>query len=147
MTGGWAEFSWVPALALTSGMFVFLMDFGAERYVQKKYGLDHGTPSDLGRVGSHRGSVDAAMMRYEIGRRASTHQQLHSGDQDAKVTEEGNRNGNKNIESVSLDEKEQDEIAERSFKQQIAAFLILEFGKSLFCFRVLCRGHMLIHLL
>ncbi|GIZ45414.1 hypothetical protein CKM354_000858100 [Cercospora kikuchii] len=133
MTGGWAEYSWVPALALTSGMFVFLMDFGAERYVEKKYGLAHGTPSDLERIGSHRGSVDAATLRYQTGRQNSTHQQLHSGDQDPKRIEAGSSTDNinkpnDNIESLSLDEKYQDELADRSFKQQISAFLILEFG-------------------
>ncbi|KAI5361876.1 putative zinc/iron permease [Septoria linicola] len=128
MTGGWAEFSWVPALALASEMLVFLMDFGAERYVEKKYGLSHGTPTDLERVGTHRGSVDAAALRYETGRKPSSHQHLHSGDVDPKDAEEGSSTGGKNIGSISLDEKEQELIADRSFRQQIAAFLILEFG-------------------
>ena len=35
MTGGWPSYSWPQALALASGMFVFLMDFAAERYVEK----------------------------------------------------------------------------------------------------------------
>lgn len=32
MTGGWAEYSWCPAIVLTSIMFIFLLDFAAERY-------------------------------------------------------------------------------------------------------------------
>ncbi|KAM3416403.1 hypothetical protein BST61_g8000 [Cercospora zeina] len=140
MTGGWAKYSWVPALALASGLFVFLMDFGAERYVEKKYGLAHGPPSDVERSGSLRGgSVDAATLRYQTGRQNSTtHQQLHSGDQDPKSIEAGSstdnvnkkeaNNNNNNIESLSLDEKYQEQLTERSFKQQISAFLILEFG-------------------
>ncbi|KAF2213960.1 hypothetical protein CERZMDRAFT_110942 [Cercospora zeae-maydis SCOH1-5] len=148
MTGGWAKYSWVPALALTSGMFVFLMDFGAERYVEKKYGLAHGPPSDLERSGSLRaGSIDAATLRYQSGRQNSiTHQQLHSSDQDPKRMEgarsstdnvdkktddsnnNNNNNNNNNIECISLEEKYQDQLTERSFKQQISAFLILEFG-------------------
>lgn len=122
-------------------MVVFLMDFYAERYVEKKYGLAHGTSSG---AGAHdRASVDAAMMKYDIDRRRSTHQQLHSGEQDVtlpqrrtlstsqdepKSLEAGNGEGQK-TESPSLVEDEKYEaLAERAFKQQIAAFLILEFG-------------------
>lgn len=123
------------------------MDFGAELYVEQKYGLNHGDQADP--AVAHRGSVDAAMLQYEMGRRRSTvtghdHQPLHSGDQDeehfrerdfaaqnngSKSIEDGSssRDGKK-IESVSLNEKQQDAIADRGFKQQIAAFLILEFG-------------------
>ena len=32
MTGHWADYSWCPAIVLTSVMFIFLLDFGAERY-------------------------------------------------------------------------------------------------------------------
>jgi zinc transporter 1/2/3 len=39
MTGGWAVYSWCPAIVLTSVMVVFLFDFGAERYVEIKYGV------------------------------------------------------------------------------------------------------------
>lgn len=72
MTGGWAQFSWVPAIALTSAMSVFLMDFYAERYVEKKYGIAHGPSVNdeqrAMRVGSV--SIDAATLRYEnAGRR------------------------------------------------------------------------------
>ncbi|EME84103.1 uncharacterized protein MYCFIDRAFT_133333 [Pseudocercospora fijiensis CIRAD86] len=99
MTGGWAEFSWVPALALTSGMLVFLMDFYADRYVEKKYGFKHGTSANHGQAPIRTGSVDAAMM------------------------------ASKNNGDVFFHEKyDESVILERSFRQQIAAFLILEFG-------------------
>ena len=39
MTGGWAGYSWCPAIVLTSVMLIFLLDFGAERYVEIKYGV------------------------------------------------------------------------------------------------------------
>jgi len=38
MTGGWASYSWPPAIVLTSVMLIFLLDFGAERYVEVKFG-------------------------------------------------------------------------------------------------------------
>lgn len=39
MTGGWATYSWCPAIVLTSVMIIFLFDFGAQRYVEIKYGV------------------------------------------------------------------------------------------------------------
>nr|POE59756.1 zinc-regulated transporter 1 [Quercus suber] len=132
LTGGWASYSWAPALALTSCMVVFLMDFAAERYVEKKYGLAHGPASTQDR----KGSVDAAMLKYSINRRRSTHtghQHLHSGEQDGTVAPDMQARVNRhdhdvkgNSEVLSITDSE--ETAERSFKTQIAAFLILEFG-------------------
>ena len=48
MTGGWAGYTWPAAIALASGMGVFLMDFAAERYVENKYGWAHGGGHDEG---------------------------------------------------------------------------------------------------
>jgi solute carrier family 39 (zinc transporter), member 1/2/3 len=42
MTGGWAEYSWPPALALTAVMLTFLLDFGAEWHVERTYAVSHG---------------------------------------------------------------------------------------------------------
>lgn len=123
---------------MASGIFVFLMDFYAERYVEKKYGLSHGHSDSAERQAARVGSVDAGMMHYQIDdRRRSTHQHLHSGDQDRPQQE--NASGNSQAESPkkledgkaevsSLSDSELDAIADKSFKQQIAAFLILEFG-------------------
>jgi solute carrier family 39 (zinc transporter), member 1/2/3 len=149
MTGGWAQYSWVPAIALASCVVVFLMDFAAERYVEKKYGYAHGTSENLDAPAMASGAVDAAMLRYNMAHRPShvanaehhrnssvTHQALHSGDQDgpgpapneiAKTQDESKKDLESGAEEISiLAEKEQ--ATERSFKQQIAGFLILEFG-------------------
>lgn len=117
-------------------MFVFLMDFAAERYVEKKYNLSHGG-NDLEQ---HRGSVDQAALTYSMSHRHSTHQAFHSGEQDGTlgaISGVSNANGNSTTTSalkgdgtgdhISIDEKEEMDN-ERSFQQQIAAFLILEFG-------------------
>ncbi|THW72530.1 ZIP zinc/iron transport family [Aureobasidium pullulans] len=41
MTGGWAQYSWPPAIVLVSVTVIFLLDLGAERYVEAKYGVHH----------------------------------------------------------------------------------------------------------
>lgn len=105
MTGHWADYSWCPAIVLTSLMLIFLMDFGAERYVEKKYGLCREDPEPL---------MASGVEHTQLGL-ARSHSASHPGKEDKAVRE---------IEAQSLDEG----TVERSFRQQIAAFLILEFG-------------------
>lgn len=137
MTGGWAGYSWPPAIAMTSAFVTFLMDFAAERYVDKKYHIPHTinddpTKDNFGRAGS----VDAAMMRYEMERRRSAHQAMHSGDQDHQLDphEHGERKNDVesaehgNSSDIDTIDEEKEKAADIAFKQQIAAFLILEFG-------------------
>jgi solute carrier family 39 (zinc transporter), member 1/2/3 len=143
MTGGWASYSWPPAIALVSSMVVFLMDFAAERFVEKKYGLAHDTAStDATAVMQRNGSVDAAMLRYSISHAPlqvasahHNHQHLHSGEQDGTLTAPDQRATSKDLEaSGSGDteanslESEKERMVDTAFQQQIAAFLILEFG-------------------
>lgn len=138
MTGGWAGYTWPPAIALASGMGVFLMDFAAERYVEKKYGWAHGGGHDEEKQAT---SNDAANARYNSFNGCSNHQALHSGEQDGTLnipdatteTSTGStalaeaKLGHKADETSSI-ETEDSVAIERSFQQQIAAFLILEFG-------------------
>ena len=100
MTGHWADYSWCPAIVLTSLMVIFLMDFGAERYVEKKYGLCRDDPEPIMASG------------VEVQRMNSRHSHPNSQDKQMK----------------QLEEQIDDTQIERSFRQQIAAFLILEFG-------------------
>ena len=130
MTGGWAQYSWPPAIALTSAMITFLMEFAAERYVDKNYAMPHATTENQLRSGS----VDAGMARYSISRRKSKHQAMHSADQDQTrmpvsnvKSENGDVESNGNDDRDSID-SEKDKLTDIAFKQQIAAFLILEFG-------------------
>ena len=41
LTGGWAEYTWPPTIAMTSVMLIFLLDFGAGGYVERKYDFKH----------------------------------------------------------------------------------------------------------
>lgn len=106
------------------------MDFAAERYVETKYGLAHGASDHQG---GRSGSVDAAMLRYTLSHRDSshqTHQHLHSGDQndiERSAPSSSRQNNEKDVDTTSIDTATE-RAEERSFQQQIAAFLILEFG-------------------
>lgn len=109
MTGNWTGYSWPPAIALASVIVVFLMDFGAQLYVESKYGV---TKNDIGAL-----------------RQEQTHLTT-SPDSIAKLpTTTGEESNDSHFSgSESNDSKDDSVVAEMSFRQQIAAFLILEFG-------------------
>lgn len=99
MTGNWAVYSWPPAIVLVTTMVVFLMDFGAELYVESKYGVVRGD--------------ERAIV------------QVH----DYPITATTSKDGLPTTTDKQWGDSETDSLAaERSFRQQIAAFLILEFG-------------------
>ncbi|KAH6606913.1 zinc-regulated transporter 1 [Trichoderma cornu-damae] len=132
MTGGWAEYTWPPALALTSAMLIFLLDFLAEYYVERKYKMAHveveGTITSSGQGAAH-----------------THHQGLHSADQDGAIppldqiqkadesangrapSEKPAAGDDLDIEELKDIESDSDKTA-MGFQSQIAAFLILEFG-------------------
>ncbi|UKZ63797.1 uncharacterized protein TrAtP1_005020 [Trichoderma atroviride] len=125
MTGGWAQYSWPPALALTSAMLIFLLDFLAEYYVDRKFKLAHVEVEDT----------------ITDGRHTHTHQGLHSADQDGAIPPL-NAKGNEQVMDRAPSDKPSDDFdveelkdlegdSEKvafGFQSQIAAFLILEFG-------------------
>ena len=110
------------------------MDFAAERYVEKKYDIPHGVSDNSTPDQLRQDSVDTAMMRYELtAPRGSIHQGMHSSDQDQTPTIQTRTITRKDLESTGIDgsdsiEAEKERAADIAFEQQIAAFLILEFG-------------------
>ncbi|KAJ6175133.1 high affinity zinc ion transporter [Penicillium canescens] len=102
MTGNWSQYSWPPAIALTSTIAVFLMDFGAELYVEWKYGITKGEP------------------RGDIVRETNERKGRRSRDFPVQQCEKGG--------AWDIGDFADSVAAERSFRQQIAALLILEFG-------------------
>ncbi|KXG52129.1 Zinc/iron permease, fungal/plant [Penicillium griseofulvum] len=100
LTGHWGDYAWCPAIVLTSLMVVFLLDFGAERWVEIKYGICREDPEPMMASG------------VEVRRTDSRASASHSGDKQVK----------------EIESQTQELAIERSVKQQIAALLILEFG-------------------
>lgn len=108
-------------------MMVFLMDFGAERYVETKYGYSH-DHIDIQDI-----ITDRPIENTEgVSSRPVTHQHLHSSDQNDRIELSSSHPQNGAVVEA-IDQPGVAKISyitaeERSFRQQIAAFLILEFG-------------------
>jgi solute carrier family 39 (zinc transporter), member 1/2/3 len=132
MTGGWATYSWPPAIALTSVMLIFLLDFGAERYVEIKYGFAH-SQVDAEDVVTNQPKTENQDNNRPERAPSHSHQHLHSGDQDDEIGRQTVQADSERYTDDKKFAKESDtEIsqaaAEHAFREQIAGFLILEFG-------------------
>ena len=135
-TAGWRQYSWPPALALTSSMLVFLLEFIAHRFVEKKYGEGHGVMAhgegSTGERVMRAGSVDAGAMAYELGRHGSAARHPSSGGLEQAQTGTSTSKRAQDGPTPSSDDdsitEEKRLATEYAFKQQFAAFLILEFG-------------------
>ena len=108
LTGGWASYSWPPAIVLTSVMVIFGMDFAADYYVQRRYGVGSAGVEHLISGAAPAGDAADVSKRTELSPPSS-------------VTKLDDIEELKHLEGDS-------EATERAFHSQIAAFLILEFG-------------------
>ena len=106
MTGHWADYPWCPAIVLASVIFIFLLDFGAERYVEIKYDITN----------------DPDVQEVVTGQSEVTQQARSEAEAQAA------RKKKYSAEGYADEADSQSSDQERSFKQQITAFLILEFG-------------------
>lgn len=123
MTGGWAQYTWPPSIAMASVMFTFLLDFFAEWYVERRYRLPH----------THEDNLESTITTGGHDATAESHRHLHSGDQDSNhetPADKGVLNLSNNSNDVVDAEKAEASALqqEKSFKEQFAAFLVLEFG-------------------
>lgn len=105
MTGHWADYSWCPAIVLLSVMIVFLLDFGASLYVERKYGIKDDSDIQEAVTGQPDRTLSAPVIKNDV-------------EDDAK----------EKISPSDWSDKDDPEQLRRSFEQQITAFLILEFG-------------------
>lgn len=116
-------------------LLVFLMDFGAERYVEVKYGYAH--DPDLEGIVTFNADDNKPHSSH------AGHMHLHAGDQNevshteiTQASPPSSEGHDSKTEKVFAKSPERDVEAatsnidadERSFQTQIAAFLILEFG-------------------
>ncbi|KAJ8100847.1 Zinc/iron permease [Lipomyces tetrasporus] len=120
MTKGWDSYSWPPAIALLSVMIIFLLDFAAERYVEVKYGIAHTDVDVEHRVVEQRqeGPADGE---------SKPHQHSDLGAQ-GETFPSAQVQSDKKIETEIEIESLKERIDNHLFREQIAAFLILEFG-------------------
>ncbi|KAJ5963148.1 hypothetical protein N7481_013453 [Penicillium waksmanii] len=110
-SGYWAEYSWCAAIVLASIMVIFLLDLAAEVYVEQKYGV-HKDESATDVFISHEHHLDVEPAPdAEKNPQAPNAERKQADAWDSGAVSDGDL-----------------EIAERSFRQQISAFLLLEFG-------------------
>jgi len=140
MTGGWADYSWCPALALASCIITFFVDFAAERYVERKYGLDHGGEMNIEAMitadnAGHAGNLHEH--HYSENDSESTQNHNHNHDLALAQSRRSNRAASNaghvakkeaNIYADDIDSDASSMVIENAFRTQIAAFLVLEFG-------------------
>ena len=124
MTGNWAVYSWPPAIVLVSVMLIFLLDFLAERYVDYKYGFVNDKPNVEAIITDQPGNSEGAAPA--ILSQQHPDDQLESAERAPNEKSTAKGFNNSDLENYSV--KEVADAEERSFQQQIAAFLILEFG-------------------
>ncbi|RAH53381.1 high affinity zinc ion transporter [Aspergillus piperis CBS 112811] len=98
----WAEYSWCPAIVLASVMVVFLMDLASEVYVECVYGVEK---------------------EHDATDRFLAQANLIQSDDECTVNDDtgGSKQLGAQDDFCSIE-------SERSFRKDIAAFLILEFG-------------------
>ncbi|KAI4766398.1 ZIP zinc/iron transport family [Aureobasidium sp. EXF-3400] len=142
MTGGWAVYSWPPAIVLVSVMIVFLMDLLSERYVETKYGQQNDeSVEDI--ITTSRRSV--SHRHPDAGNFPPIVLQNDDIEAGARAEVETEQKGHEDITSASskshtafsddMDKIKDPVVLEKlkaaqtqAYKQQIAAFLVLEFG-------------------
>lgn len=130
LSPGWSGYPWPPAIAMTSAMLIFLLDFGAEWFVEKKFGLEHQHLSVEATITDGRRSPHGRQFSDQS---HHSHQFLHSADQDERPCAESPKTEKKDPAESEKDLEVLRSAAavretERAFRQQITAFMILEFG-------------------
>ncbi|KIW40735.1 uncharacterized protein PV06_07913 [Exophiala oligosperma] len=136
MTGGWAEYSWCPAIVLASVMIIFLMDFAAEWYVEVKYGIGNPHPDlqeAITGVGGGGGGGGGQAERASQEQRRGDHDTEGHGPSSVCVLPISSSRKSafeKRFIETAVDMNGDLEAAavQTAFRQQIAGFLILEFG-------------------
>ncbi|KAG0680714.1 high-affinity Zn(2+) transporter zrt1 [Pichia californica] len=118
--GNWSIYSWVPALILASVFGIFLVDIASEVYVERKFGYTGIEEPDIQQMitsKDKKNENEFPNVDWDL----SEHQ-LTSDDQQSDL------DLNKTESAVEKAESINSASSIYEFKQQFAAFLILEFG-------------------
>ncbi|KAE8326482.1 Zinc/iron permease [Aspergillus sergii] len=103
VSGHWGDYSWCAAIVLASVVTIFLLDLGAEVYVEYKYGVQRNDDATEAFI-------------------------THSCASDSDSTSHAVESGTPIRKSTDIHTEVASVHSERAFRQEIAAFLILEFG-------------------
>jgi zinc transporter 1/2/3 len=126
MTGAWADYAWCPAIVLASVIIIFLFDFGAERYVEVKYGVSSETDIQEAVTGYNDGIENAQQLSEEQRARGESLASMRREHQERRNLKSSAYE--KRFLEDFQDHEIDPDVRKNSFRQQIAAFLILEFG-------------------
>ncbi|RHZ57464.1 high-affinity Zn(2+) transporter ZRT1 [Aspergillus thermomutatus] len=107
VSGYWGEYSWCAAIVLASVVLIFLLDVAAEVYVEWKYNVQRDAHATAAFITQPACSSPLESSDRLDGREISS--------------PAGSKDFSPHAEEASV-------ISERAFRQDIAAFLILEFG-------------------
>ncbi|KAL4889994.1 Zinc/iron permease [Aspergillus ambiguus] len=102
VSGHWGDYSWCAAIVLASVTMIFLLDLAAEVYVEQTYGMQR-----------NEDATDTII--------STPHQARHLALDEEPAMTPAQKQPHVCLEEASV-------TSERAFKQQFAAFLILEFG-------------------
>jgi zinc transporter 1/2/3 len=115
-TGNWAIYSWCPAIVLLSVVIIFLVDVISDVVVERKFGIrkNHISSNEvMDSVIRNRGADVYSHEPYSV-----------DGTEDVDVEVKGDEK----VENSSVSDRLSELEAQKSFRSQISAFLILEFG-------------------
>ncbi len=130
--GNWLVYSWPPALMLGSIFLIFLTELASEVYVDRKYGhASHKEPNVEELITGHPQGQNSNIHTHAHGDHHNHDSEANIGVNGAKADD--NSNGSDALEkkaaAYNYEEDSLDEVTSQiSFKRQIAAFLMLEFG-------------------
>ncbi|RAH69765.1 high-affinity Zn(2+) transporter ZRT1 [Aspergillus aculeatinus CBS 121060] len=118
VSGYWGEYSWCAAIVLTAVVLIFLLDLAAEVYVEHKYGIERDESATSAFIAQD--PCPSLHSTHDVDPEGRSRSRIPDGEKPLPATS--------TTASASASPDADADATERSFRQQIAAFLILEFG-------------------
>ncbi|OLN87342.1 Zinc-regulated transporter 1 [Colletotrichum chlorophyti] len=108
-SGNWGDYSWCAAIVMASVLSIFSLDLAAEVYVERKYGHNKDENAIEALVGGIENNCSRGANYHPDALQRPTPEQ-------------------ENVKDEQLSKAESNTSMERSFRQQLVGFMILEFG-------------------